>query len=89
MRDRIRFIMDWLKDHVFIATWLGPVIAIVIAIMKGRKVEGRPVDWFRFVMYFTFFLCLAVAFTPQFDEAARTTARFLVYGLTGAILLYK
>jgi hypothetical protein len=47
--------MNWLKDHMFIATWLGPVIAIVIAIMKGRKTEGLPIDWFRFVMYFTLF----------------------------------
>ena len=81
--------MNWLKDHVFIATWMGPVIAIVIAIMKGRRMEGLPVDWFRFVLYFSFFLCLAIKVTPQFDESARTFAGTLLYGLLGAILIYK
>jgi hypothetical protein len=81
--------MSWLKDHVFIATWLGPVVAITIAIVKGRKTEAGAVDWFRFVLYFIFFLCLAVAFTPQFDEVARSTAKFLIYPLLGAILIYK
>jgi hypothetical protein len=81
--------MNWFKDHVFVATWLGPVIAIVIAIMKGRRTEGRPFDWYRLMMYFTFFLCLAVKFTSQFDESARTFAGTLAYGLLGAILIYK
>lgn len=81
--------MSWLKDHVFIATWLGPVIAIVIAVMKGRKTQDIPVDWFRFVLYFTFFLCLAVKFTPQLDESARSFSGTLAYGLLGAILIYK
>jgi hypothetical protein len=81
--------MGWLKDHVYIATWLGVVLAIVTAFARGWKSEGAPVDWFRFVLWFTFFLCLAVTFTPQFDETARAYAKNLAYILLGPILIYK
>lgn len=81
--------MNWLKEHVFLATWLAPIITIAIAVLKSEKSEGGRFEWFPFILYFTFFICLAVLFTPEFDELSRTTARTLVMGLLGAILVYK
>lgn len=80
--------MSWVAH---IATWRGPLIAITIAIVRGRKgtATGGQVDWFRFILYFTFLLSLSVVFTPEFDETARTTARWLAFSLLGAILIYK
>ena len=74
---------------MFVATWLGPVIAIVIAVMKGRNTQGIHADWFGFLLYFTFFLCLTIKFTPQFDESARSFSGGLAYFVLGAILIRR
>ena len=81
--------MNWLKDHVFLATWLALPVALIIAWVNKRKAEGMAFDWFRFIFYFSFLACLGVAFTPQFDVKARTTANDLIYFLLGAIIVYK
>jgi hypothetical protein len=70
--------MNWLEAHVYLATWLALPTAILIAIFQNSRTKFQKVDWPRSLIYFAFLSALAVAFTPDFDQGARTTAQFLL-----------
>ena len=63
--------MNWLRDHVYVATWLGLVGTVILAILQARKTDFAEIDWFRLIIYFSFFTALGVIFTPTFDQFAR------------------
>jgi hypothetical protein len=80
--------MNWLKEHVYIAAWLSPVIAIAIALVKGRGQSERT-STFWLVVDLAFLSSLAVAFNPYFDDKARNFAEFACMFSFGAILFGK
>jgi hypothetical protein len=66
--------MEWLKSHAFLATWLSPVIAVAIAVLRNKQ-TGGSIDVRRMVVYIAFLTALAVVFTPGFEPDAKLTAR--------------
>lgn len=68
--------MAWLKEHSFLATWLSPILAVLIAVWRTK---GAPrvseVDWTTLLGYVTFFVAFGVAISSSFDESARSIAR--------------
>ncbi|MGZ7101914.1 MAG: hypothetical protein ACXVJ1_07765 [Candidatus Angelobacter sp.] len=67
--------MNWLQSHAYIATWLGPMVAILVFLIRGFKTDFKETDWSRTLLNIAFLTCLAVAFTPAFDSIARTIAQ--------------
>jgi len=49
--------MNWFKDHSYVATWLSPCIALVLAIIKGKG-NINNVNVRDFVIYAVLFICL-------------------------------
>jgi hypothetical protein len=78
--------LNWLRDHAYLAAWLGPVVAITVAIFQNRNKGFAEVDWSRLLIYFAFLVALAVVFTPTFDQTARDVARFIVFGGLGFLI---
>ena len=81
--------MNWLKEHVYLATWLGLPLAVVLAFFQATRTQPVKVDWFRSVITFAFFTGLAVVLTPTFDTTARYFAGFLTPFLLGVIIAYR
>jgi hypothetical protein len=81
--------MNWLRENVFIATWLALPVTLFIGLYQARKTEYKTVNWFRLLTYFTFFNALAVAFTPTFEAESRQFARYLVGALLGVIIVSR
>jgi hypothetical protein len=79
--------MNWLRDYSFLAAWLAPVIAIVVAIFQNRHKGFAEVDWSRLLLYFAFLTSLAVMFTPIIDQGVRSVASGLVYALLGFLIV--
>ena len=80
--------MNWFRDHVYIASWLSPIIVITIAIVKGKGQSERT-STFWLVIDLAFLSSLAVAFSPYFDQQARHFAEFFCLSSFGAILVGK
>jgi hypothetical protein len=70
--------MNWLRDHVFLATWLALPIMIVAAIVQNWGKQSSETDWSRLLLQFAFLTALCVAFTTTLDGTARDLARYLV-----------
>jgi hypothetical protein len=81
--------MNWLREHAYLATWLGPAATIIVAIIQNRHKGFAEVDWSRILLYVAFLTSLAVVFTPTFDETARKFAKFLVYALLGFLIVER
>jgi len=79
--------MNWLRNYSFLAAWLGPVVAISVAIFQNRHKGFAEVDWSRLLIYFAFLTSLAVTFTPIIDQTIRSIARGLVYALLGFLIV--
>jgi len=79
--------MGWLSDHAYLATWLALPVAIVAIIVQNRSSRFAEVDWSRSLIYLAFLTSLAVAFTPTFDQTARTTAYFLLFSLLAFLIV--
>ena len=60
--------MDWLKDHAFLATWLGPIVGIIGLILQQTRSKGA-FDFRAFTIYLTFFLLLGYKLTPGVDAS--------------------
>ena len=88
MGDTIVDVMDWFKEHVYVASWVSPLIAIAIALVKGKGQSERT-STFWLVIDLAFLSSLAVAFTPYFDDQARSFARTFCMVSFGAILIGK
>ncbi|GGA69117.1 hypothetical protein GCM10011507_20760 [Edaphobacter acidisoli] len=70
--------MHWLKDNVYLASWLAIPVALIGMVYQNRGKTSAEVDWNRSLLYIAFLVALAAAFTPIFDTSARTTAGLLV-----------
>lgn len=71
-------LINWLKDHAYLATWLALPVTIVAAVVQNWHKQFEEVEWSRLLIYVTFLTALAIAFTPTFDQASRELARYLV-----------
>ncbi len=74
--------MGWLKDHVFIAAWCSPIIALVGLIIRNTIRPTERVNWSMIMLYVAFLTCLAAALTPSLDIGTRTIA-----GVMGGLIL--
>jgi hypothetical protein len=80
--------MSWLKEHSFLATWISPVLAIIIAIWRTKDIPKlSDINWTWFTVYVTFVTSFGVVVSPMFDPAARQAAQTLLFGCFGAIIL--
>jgi hypothetical protein len=77
----------WLKDHSYLATWLGPIVAMIVAIIQNRRKGFAEVDWSRLLIYFLFLTSIAVTFTPSFDQSTRKVAEGFVFALLGFLIV--
>jgi hypothetical protein len=73
----------WLKDHVYLATWLSALLAVVTLIWNLTRTasRGQPINITRIVVIFICISSFPVAVTPTFDSSARTFAQY-VFSLT-------
>ena len=71
--------MRWLKDNVYVAAWLSPLITLVGYIIRTPRTATGDPDWSRIVIYVMLLTFLAAALTPQVDEGMKTTARYLMF----------
>jgi len=56
--------MDWLKNHEFLAAWLNIPLAVVLAVLQGRRPDSKPLSMKFVVVYFAFLTCLAAMLSP-------------------------
>ena len=70
--------MDWLKNHVFIAAWISPVVALVGLLLR-KPVEGSSLNWSKIMIYVGFLTGLAILVTPGIDANIRASASSLVF----------
>lgn len=68
--------MTWLANHVYVAAWASPIIAL-IGMIIGRSVDAKTPDWSRLMIYVAFLTAMAVVFTPMIDDWGRIFAGFL------------
>jgi len=80
-------LLNWLKENVYIATWLALPVTLLIGLYQARNTEYRTVNWFRLLMYFAFLTALSVAFTPRFDADARNFAHYLIAWVLPVIVM--
>jgi LytS/YehU family sensor histidine kinase len=66
--------MNWLKDHVFIAAWCSPSIALVALIIRNTLRPSERVNWSMIMLYVAFLTCLAAVLTPGIDMNTRVIA---------------
>lgn len=82
--------MNWMKDHVYIASWLSAFTAIGVVLFKARKPSplGKPVNWTRILLIVLALGSFPVAITPTFDGMARGLAwNLLMFTLGGIIMM--
>jgi hypothetical protein len=72
--------MEWLKEHVYIAGWLSPIIALIGMLIRGVGKSGE-IGWERMMLYIAFLTCVAAVFTPTLEAGARGFAAVIVFGL--------
>ena len=78
--------LDWLKNHVFIAAWSSPIIALIGLIWK-KSDPTNPLNWSKILFYVGFLTALAVVVTPGVDLFARETMAVLVCMGFGAMMV--
>jgi hypothetical protein len=66
--------MEWLKAHSFLATWMGPVIGIVGLVLNFTKKRGE-FDFRAFTLYLTFFILTGVVLSPIVDDKTKENVR--------------
>ena len=79
--------INWLQNHVWIAAWLSPLVALIIAVVQSVRPNAPSIDWSRLLLYLAFLTGLAVAFTPLFDAGTRTFAQHLVMMGVGFLIV--
>ena len=67
---------EWLRTHVYLASWASPFIALGLALLKSKK-QHEPFKTSDFVLYTVIFICLGVVIAPG-DIPGRTTCSMLV-----------
>lgn len=79
--------MSWLETHAYLATWLAPIVAIIVAIFQNRNKGFAEVDWSRLLIYLLFLTSVAMLFTPKIDQSMRDVARGFVFALLGFLIV--
>jgi hypothetical protein len=69
----------WFKEHVYLASWISPIIAVIAIILKLRKPDpgGKPTNWTRMLLMILCLTSFPVAVTPTFDSSARDFAKYV------------
>jgi hypothetical protein len=80
---------DWLRTHVYLATWLSLIVATTGLIIRNVRASAGEVDWTRTMIYIVLLTGLAAAFTPYLEYQARAFAGFLVSFTLGWIMMDK
>jgi len=78
---------NWLESHAWLAGWLALPVAITIGVIQNVKTKFEQVNWGRSLIYLAFLTSLAVAFTPTFDESARSEARYIIAVGIGVLIV--
>jgi hypothetical protein len=82
--------MDWLKDHSFLGTWLSPLVAVILYILREKVAKVIPnLDGFKIVLYLVFAISFGITVNSAFDQLSRTFARTVCGMAFGAILIRK
>jgi hypothetical protein len=79
--------MKWLEDHVYIAAWLAPIIALVGIILQNNIGKATPIAWPKVMLYVAFLTCLAAALTTSIEPQVRIWAGFSFSLLLGYFML--
>ncbi len=66
---------ELVSAHVYIGTWLSPIVAIFVFLVRGLKSDFKETYWPRTLLHIAFLTCLAVVSTPSFDSTARSAAQ--------------
>lgn len=82
-----KYAMNWLESHVWLAAWLALPVAIIVGLIQNVKTKFEQVNWSRSLLYLAFLTALAVAFTPTFDESARSEARYIIAVGIGVLIV--
>jgi hypothetical protein len=71
--------MDWLKEHVYLASWLSPLITLIALLVRAPK-KGRTgeVDWLSIVLYVVLLTLVAGGLSPSLDKGAALFARTMM-----------
>ena len=72
--------MNWFAEHVYVAAWMSPVIALIAMIVQAARPAARETNWAKVMIFIAFLTCLAAVFTPMIDPEARIFAGFVVLG---------
>ena len=82
--------MDWLKTHEYLAPWLSLPLMVVLTIFQVWKgsVSGKSVNMALTVLFFAFFICIAVTFTPAIEVEARFFAGFMAFALMWVVVYH-
>jgi hypothetical protein len=67
----------WLKDNVYVAGWLSPLLVLIGMIFKRDRTNGKPPNWSLRIVYVAFLTSLAAVFTPVIEFEARMFAGLL------------
>jgi hypothetical protein len=73
--------MNWLKDHVYVAAWLSPLLALIGMIAANLAHGTTRTNWSLVMIYVGFLTCMAVVFTPLMDSDTRIFAGVCFVGL--------
>jgi hypothetical protein len=63
--------LPWLRDNVYVAGWLSPIIALIGMLFKRDTAPGVPANWSLRIVYITCLTSLAATLTPVIDDGAR------------------
>jgi len=78
---------DWLKAHVYLATWLSLIVATTGLIVRNLRAGAGEVDWTRTMIYIVLLTGLSAAFTPSLEYPARFFGGYLVSFTLGWIMM--
>jgi hypothetical protein len=82
-------VMNWLRDHDYIATWLGVPLSVILEFVRAKTTHFAQADWFWSIISFAFFTSFAVVITPTFDMTARLFAKYVGSFLLGVIIVSR
>jgi hypothetical protein len=69
--------LSWLKDNVYVAACLSPLLALIAMIFKRETPNSGPVNWSLRIVYIASLTCLAAVFTPIIDPEVKLFAGFV------------
>ncbi len=79
--------LPWLQNHVYLATWLGLIVAVIAFLTRNLKTSFKDVDWKGSILYFAFLVGLGFSFVPQLSAVDKNFVHGMTAFLMGAILV--